>query len=180
MLRSILERNDFPDYDLLDAMIASALKRVLNTNVPFLKRVRVEEERAQKDDRFLRGADCLHDLRAFFRATGACEAVQGLPDVFKMRLQNDHVQDIDTRWDQALSVASEIHTEMVLGGLYKSKLQDSVRLQTALAMYEQGNVRNNEPPSNSRLKTIVRCHIDQTMRTCVISELGTKWWKEEQ
>ena len=29
--RSIMERTDFPDYDMLDAMIASALKRLLNT-----------------------------------------------------------------------------------------------------------------------------------------------------
>ena len=29
--RSIAERNDFPDYDTLDTMIASALKRLLDT-----------------------------------------------------------------------------------------------------------------------------------------------------
>ena len=70
-----------------------------------------------------------------------------------------------TMWDQALLAASEIPTGMVLEGLYKSKLQDSVRLQTVLAMYEQENVRNNEPPNCSRLKTMVRRQIDQTMRT---------------
>ena len=31
-------------------------------------------------------------------------------------------------------------------------------------MYEQENVRSNEPPKYSRLKTIVRRHIDQTLR----------------
>ena len=51
--RSIFGRTDFPDYDMLDAMIASALKRLL-THVHFRKRVSVEEQRAQKDDRFLR------------------------------------------------------------------------------------------------------------------------------
>ena len=70
-----------------------------------------------------------------------------------------------TRWDQALLAASEIPPGMVLEGFYKSKLQDSVRLQTVLAMYERENVRNNEPPNCSRLKTLVRRHIDQTMRT---------------
>ena len=54
---------------------------------------------------------------------------------------------------------------MVLEGVYKSKLKDSVQLQTVLAMYEQENKRNNEPPSYSRLKTTVGRHIDQTMRT---------------
>ena len=102
-----------------------------------------------------------------FRATGAYETVQGLSDVFSIRLQNDDVQDFDTRWDQTLSPASEIPTEMVLGGSDKSKLLDSVQLQAALAMHEeQENVRNNEPPNNnSRLKTTVRRHIDHTLRT---------------
>ena len=43
-----------------------------------------------------------------FLATGAYEAVQGLSDLFSIRLQNDDVQDFDVRWDQALE------------GLYKS------------------------------------------------------------
>ena len=55
---------------------------------------------------------------------------------------------------------------MVLEGFFfTSKLQDSVQLHNALAMYEQENVRSNEPPNYSRLKTIVRRHIDQTLRT---------------
>ena len=41
------------------------------------------------------------------------------------------------RWDQALLSASETPTEMVLEGLYNSKLQDSVQLQTVFASYDQ-------------------------------------------
>ena len=53
--RSIVARNDFPDYDMLDAMIASALKKLLNTHIHFRKGVSVEEQRAQKSDRFSQG-----------------------------------------------------------------------------------------------------------------------------
>ena len=60
--------------------------------------------------------------------------------------------------------ANDTHTEMILEGLCKSKLQDSVRLQTVLAMYEQETVRNNGQPSYTRLKTSVRLHVDQMMR----------------
>ena len=81
------------------------------------------------------------------------------------RSQDDDVQDFDTRWDQPQLAASEIPTEMVLEGLYKSKLEDSVQLQTVLALYDEETVRNNGQPSYSRLKTSVRLHIDQTMRT---------------
>ena len=73
------------------------------------------------------------------RASGTYEAVQGLSDLFSVRLQNDDVQNFDTRWDQALLSALEIPTEMVLEGLCKSKLEDSVQLQTVLAMEEQEN-----------------------------------------
>ena len=45
--------------------------------------------------------------------------------------------------DQALLSASETLTKMVLEGLYMSKLQDSVQLQTVLALYDQETVRNN-------------------------------------
>ena len=46
-----------------------------------------------------------------------------------------------------------------------SKLQDSVKFQTVLVVFEQENIRNNGQPSCSRLKTAVRRHIDQVMRT---------------
>ena len=82
-----------------------------------------------------------------------------------VRLQNDDVQDFEKRWDQALQAAGEIPTEMVLEGQYRSKLQDSVQLQTVLALCEQDNIRNNEQPSCSRLKTSERRHVDQTTRT---------------
>ena len=50
--------------------------------------------------------------------------------------------------------------------MYKvKKLQDFHQLQTVLALYEQENIRNNEPPNYSRLTTSVRRRIDQTMRT---------------
>ena len=97
--RSIVERTDFPDFDMLDAMIASASKKLLNTYIHFRKRVSVEEQRAQKYDRILRGRQSAYKIYEHFRATGAHEAVQGLSDLFNIRLQNDDVQDFDVRWD---------------------------------------------------------------------------------
>ena len=45
---------------------------------------------------------------------------------------------------------------MVLEGLYMSKLQDSVQLQTVLALYDQETVRNNGQTRYWRLRTSVR------------------------
>ena len=164
--RSIMERTDFPHYDMLDATIASALKKLLNTHVHFRKRASVEEQLDQTYDRFLRVRQVAYMIHEHFRATGVYEAVQGLSDLFNIHMQNDDVQDFDVRWDQALLSASEIPTEMILERLYKSKyLQDSVQLQTVLALYDQETVRNEGQPSKSRLKTSVSLRIDHTMRT---------------
>ena len=144
-------------------MIASALKRLLDKHIHSRKRVSVEVQRAQNFDRFLRGGQIAHMIYEHFRATGAFEAVQGLSNLFTLSLQNDDVQDFDVRWDHALLSACDTPTEMV--GFFKSKLQDSVQLQTVLALYNLETVRNNGQPSNSRLKTAVKLHIDQMMRT---------------
>ena len=134
--RSITRRTDFPDYDLLDAKIAFVLNKLI-TNMHFRRRVCSEELLAQNQTRFSRGRQIAFMIYEHFRATGAYDAAQGLSDLYNVRLQNDDVQDFDTRWDHALLSASVVPTEKILEGLYKSKLQDSVQLQTTLAMYEQ-------------------------------------------
>ena len=67
---------------MLDAMIASALEKLFNTQSNFRKRVSVEEQMA-------------YMIFEYFRATGACEAVQGLSTLFAKSLKNDDVQDFD-------------------------------------------------------------------------------------
>ena len=43
-----------PDFEVLDAKIASALNRIIH-NTRFKRKVSLEEQKAQKQDRFLRG-----------------------------------------------------------------------------------------------------------------------------
>ena len=161
--QSITGRREFFD-EMLDAKIVFALKK-LPTSVHFRRRGSVEEKRAREDDRFLRGRQIAYMIYEYFRTTWAYAIVQGLSDLFTIRLQNNDVQDFDTSCGQALLTAREILTEMVLEVWNKSKLQDLVQFQTVLAVYEQENIRNNEPPHYSSLKTLVRRHLDQTMRT---------------
>ena len=57
-----IEGRDFSDFELLDAKIASALKKIIS-DPHFRRRVGVEEQHAQKHDRVLEGkADCPRDL----------------------------------------------------------------------------------------------------------------------
>ena len=103
---------------------------------------------------------------AYFRATRACEAVQGLSDLFAVSLQNDDVQDFDARCDHALLAVSEMPSDVILDGLYKSKLQNSAQLQTVLALYDQETARKKGSRTvRSQLETAVKLHIDQMMRT---------------
>ena len=57
-----IERTDFPDFEMQDAKIASALRRIISST-SFRRRVSVEEQRAQEQNRFFRGRKiCLHDV----------------------------------------------------------------------------------------------------------------------
>ena len=53
---------------------------------------------------------------------------------------------------------------MILEGLYKSKSQDSVQLQTVMALYDQETARTRQP-NYHKLNMAVKFHIDQMMRT---------------
>ena len=50
-----------PDFEVFDARIASALNKIIHNS--HIKRISLEEQKAQKQDRFLfRKTDCLLDL----------------------------------------------------------------------------------------------------------------------
>ena len=66
--KSILGRTDIQDCEMLDVMIASALKKIVNSHIQFLKRICVEEQRAQKYDRFLRGRQISYMICEHFHA----------------------------------------------------------------------------------------------------------------
>ena len=57
---------DFPDYEELDLMMASALKRCYDKQTHFRKKISVEEQRAQKDNRLLRGRHIACLIYAYF------------------------------------------------------------------------------------------------------------------
>ena len=71
----------------------------------------------------------------------------------------------DVRWYQAQLSADEPLSDKVLEGLQKSKLNDSVQLQTVLALYDPETVRNKKQTSYSRFKTSLRLCFDQKMRS---------------
>ena len=70
----------------------------------FNKRVNLEEQKAQMQDRFLHERQIAYMIYEYFRVTWAHEAFHEYTNLFSISLQGDDSQDLDTRWDQALQV----------------------------------------------------------------------------
>ena len=128
----------FPDYEELDLVMAAALKRCYDKQTHFWKKISVEEQRAQKDNRFLTGRQVAHSIHECFGPTGS----------------DDEIQDFDLRWEHALLPTSDLPSDNVLDGLYVSKLEISSQTQTIMALYLQ-----------EILRMWVKLHIEQTQRS---------------
>ena len=85
-----------PDFEVLDAKIASALNRMFH-NSHFKRRVSLEEQKAQKEDRFLRGRQIAYLIYEYFRVTGANDPVENYADLFTVALRNDDTQELDSK-----------------------------------------------------------------------------------
>ena len=78
MVDSVDEKNlrhqkkeiSMPNFEVLDARIASALNNNIH-NCHFKRRISLEEQKAQKQDRFLRGRQIAYLIFEYFRVIGA-------------------------------------------------------------------------------------------------------------
>ena len=83
-----------PNFEVLDAKIASSLNRIIH-NTQFQRKVSLEEQKAQKEDRFLRGSQIANLIHEYFRVTGAKDSVEKFADLFTAVLQNDDIQEFE-------------------------------------------------------------------------------------
>ena len=74
-----------PDFEVLDAKIASALNRIIH-NTQFKRKVSLEEQKAQKEDRFLRGRQIAFLIYEYFWVTEANGSVENYADLFTIVL----------------------------------------------------------------------------------------------
>ena len=102
-----------PDFEVLDAKIASTLNRIIqNTRVK--KKVSLEEMKAHKEDRFLRGRQIAYLIYEYFRVTGAHDSVENYADLFKIALRNDDIQEFDSKWYGILLSMTKIPSDGIL------------------------------------------------------------------
>ena len=101
-----------PDFEELDAKIASALNRIIH-NSHFKRRVGLEEQKAQKEDRFLRGRQITYLIYEYFRVTGANDSVKNYDHLITIALRNDDIQEFDSKWDGILLSMTQIKNTRV-------------------------------------------------------------------
>ena len=118
-----------PNFEVLDARIASALNKIIH-NSHFKRRISLEEQEAQKEDRFLRGRQIAYLIYEQFRVTGANDSVENYSDLFTISLRNDDIQEFDSQWDGVLLSMMKIRHDEILEGLYKLRMRESEKLKT--------------------------------------------------
>ena len=124
-----------PDFEVLDSKIASALNKIIH-NTQFKRKVSLEEQKAPKKDRFLRGRQIAYLIYDYFRVTGAKDSVENYAVLFTIGLRNDDIQEFDSKCDGILLSITEIPSDVILEGLYKLRIRESEKLKTVLELYD--------------------------------------------
>ena len=145
-------------------MIASTLKKLLNTQSNFRRRVSVEEQRDQKkttDPHEEEKLHCVHDLRVSVKPElmEPCKDAQHCsPQVYRTMI----LQDPDVRWDHVSFVSEKNALWYDPGRIVQVKIAEFCSTSNYV-----GHVwsRNDTKPG-AELSTIetVKHHIDQMMR----------------
>ena len=144
-----------PDFELLNARITSALNKIIQ-NTRFKKTVSLEEMKAHKEDRFLRGRQIAYLIYEYFRVTGANDSVENYAGLFTIVLRNDDIQEFDSKWDGNLLSMTQIPHDDILEGLYILRLRESWKLKTVLELYNMEIHQKKAGPDYHRLKTMVK------------------------
>ena len=152
-----------PDFEVLDARIAPALNKIIH-NSHFRRRISLKEQKAQKQDRFLRGRQIAYLIYEYFRVTGANDSVENYANLFTIGLRNDDIQESDSKWDGILLSMTKIPPDDILEGLYKLRIRESEKLKTVLELYDLEIHQKKLGPDYHRLKTLVKRSFEQDIR----------------
>ena len=72
------------------------------------------EQKAQKQDRFLRGGQIAYLIHEQFRVTGTDDSAENYTDLFTIVLRNDDIQEFDSKWDGILLSMTKIPHDDIL------------------------------------------------------------------
>ena len=137
---------------MLDAKIASKILQ----NSQFKKKISLEEQKAQKEDRFLRGRQIAFMIYDHFRVTGAHDTVLDYADLFSVSLHDNDILEFDTRWEEVILSLSKFPSDDILESLYKLRIRESAQLKTVLDLYDMEIDQKILVPNYQKLKTMLK------------------------
>ena len=149
---------------VLDARIAPVLKRIIH-NSHFKRRIRLEreEQKAQKQDSFLRGTQIDYLIYDYFWVTGSHDSVENYADLFTVAIRNDDIQEFDSKWD-GIFVYDENPTWWHLGRIAQMKNTRVWETQDRIGIVWPGDSSEEVRTWYHRLKTMVKRSIEQDIR----------------
>ena len=152
-----------PNFEVLDARIASALNKIIQ-NSQFKRRISLEEQKAQKQDCFFRGRQIAYLIYDYFRVTGSHDSVENYTDLFTISLRNDDIQEFDSKCDGISLSMTKIPHDDILEGLFKLRIREPEELKTVLDLYDLETHQKKLEPDYHRLKAMVKRSIEQEIR----------------
>ena len=120
------------------------------------KKVSLEEMKAHKEDRFLRGRQIACLIYEYFQVTGANDSVENYADLFTVVFRNGDIQEFDSKWSEILLSMTQIPSDDILESLYKLRIRESEKLKTVLELYNMEIHQKKAGPDYHRLKTMVK------------------------
>ena len=144
-----------------------------------IKRVSLEEQKSQKEDRFLRGRQIAYLIYDHFRVTGSHDSVENFTNLFTTVLRNDDVEEFDSKWDGILVSLTKIPHDDILEGLYKLRIRESEKLKTVLELYDLETHQKKLGPDYHRSKLWWR-EVSGKKFEIRIWEQNWKFWEERR
>ena len=163
MSSSSIRGIQMPNFEVFDAKIASALNRIIH-NSHFKRRISLEEQKAQKQDRFLPGRQIAYLIYEYFRVTGANDSVENYAGLFTTALRNDDIQEFDSKWDRFFLSMTKITFVTSWKDCTNQKIRASEKLKTVLELFDLETHQKKLGPDYHRLKTVVNRSFEQEIR----------------
>ena len=161
-----VERNDSLDEFIslrsTAGKIAPALSKIIQNS--HLKKVSLEEQKAQKEDRFLRRRQIAFMIYDNFRVTGAHDTVLDCSDLFSVTLRDDDVREFETRWDGLYCLCWRSHVMTSRKVCTHWGYVSPRNSRTGLELNDMDMQQKRSMPNYQKLKTMVKRSVDQKIR----------------
>ena len=155
-----IKSTEFPNFETLDAKIASSLNKIIQ-NSYFKKKVSLEEQKAPKEDQFLRGRQIAYMTYDYFRVTGTHDTVFiGLCWIALCH----------SAWQQCAGIqykmgwSSTIYVKDTIWWCSWKVCTNWGNVSLSMELYDMDTHQKTSVPNCQKLKTMVKRSTDQKLR----------------